>query len=77
MNSNLIADVNSAEDVTVRTVTITSAIMPGWWQAQDTSGRKFRVAGTGLYRRGETVRTVDDQIIERSGSIKTPSVYEV
>jgi len=50
---------------------IVQAVTPGWWIIKDDQGRKQRVAGSGMYRRGEPVVVVSNQIIENSKMVKT------
>lgn len=56
---------------------ILSGIAPGWWVVQDDGGHKYRVAGSGLYRKGDQVAIIGNQIIGPAGTTATATVHEV
>lgn len=59
------------------TGTILSAVSPGWWIVQDQTGRKYRVAGSGLYRKNDRVSVIGGQIISAAGSNGDAEVHQV
>ena len=50
---------------------------PGWWVVQDSQSRMYKCASGKLYRKGERVAVVGNQIIGHAGSTDTPAVHQV
>ncbi len=56
---------------------IVSAVSPGWWIVEDSAGRKYRAAGSGLYRKNDRVVILAGQIVDAAGTAKTAEVHQV
>ena len=67
---------DQATPVTI-TGTIDKVFRPGWYLVKDSQKRTYRAASAVMYRKGEQVRIVGDQIVGTAGTVKDPAVYEV